>query len=263
MLDEMPDLDLPDFDLADSDRSTVDHADSDRATASPADGREPPALDWPHVFRAGAPDAAAGAGEAGSEDDSPVLLMLHGTGGDERDILNLADALDPTATVLAPRGRVTEGGMLRWFRRLSEGVFDVDDVVVRAGELAGFIAAARQRYGLGERRIIAVGFSNGANIALATALLHPGAIDRVVAFSGMFPLDDRPLTTDLSGTAVLLLNGRSDPMAPLDSADRAARTLTEHGARVDRELREGGHGITATDAAAARAWLARLDQTRG
>ncbi|TFD31323.1 alpha/beta hydrolase [Cryobacterium cryoconiti] len=189
--------------------------------------------------------------------------MLHGTGGNEREILALADALDPTATVLAPRGRVTESGMLRWFRRLSEGVFDVDDVVMRAGELAGFIAAARQRYGLGERRIIAVGFSNGANIALATALLYPRALDRVVAFSGMFPLDDRALTTDLTGTAVLLLNGRSDPMAPLTSADRAARTFAEHGAHVDRELREGGHGISETDAAAARAWLARPAQTRG
>ncbi|TFC93631.1 alpha/beta hydrolase [Cryobacterium sp. TmT3-12] len=249
----MPDLDLPD----------IDRADSDHAAASLADGRERSALDWPHVFRTGAPGASVGSGEAGSEADSPVLLMLHGTGGDEREILNLADALDPTATVLAPRGRVTEGGMLRWFRRLSEGVFDVDDVVIRAGELAGFIAAARQSYGLGERSIIAVGFSNGANIALATALLHPGVLDRVVAFSGMFPLDGRALTTDLTGTAVLLLNGRSDQMAPLDSADRATRTLTELGARVDRELREGGHGITETDAATARSWLARLDETHG
>ncbi|HSP74838.1 MAG TPA: alpha/beta hydrolase [Cryobacterium sp.] len=212
-------------------------------------------LDWPHVFRAGSPVASVGADARSA--DAPVLLMLHGTGGNEQEILTLADAIDPAATVLAPRGRVTEGGMQRWFRRLSEGVFDVDDVVARAGELAGFIGWARQRYDLGKRRIIAVGFSNGANIALATALLHPDALDRVVAFSGMFPLDDRALTTDLAGTAVLLLNGRADPMAPVKSADRVAATFTERGAQVERELRDGGHGIAATDVAAARSWLAR------
>ena len=221
-------------------------------------------LDWPHVFRAGSPETSVGSDPRGDAPggDAPVLLMLHGTGGNEQEVLTLADAIDPAATVLAPRGRVTEGGMLRWFRRLSEGVFDVDDVVVRAGELAGFIGWARRRYDLGERRFIAVGFSNGANIALATALLHPAALDRVVAFSGMFPLDDRTLTTDLAGTAVLLLNGRSDPMAPLTSADRAAATLTERGAQVERELRDGGHGIAATDVAAARSWLARPAQVR-
>lgn len=159
-----------------------------------------PDLDWPHVFRAGSPG-------------KPILLLLHGTGGNEREMSGLADALAPEATVLAPRGRVTEGGMLRWFRRHAEGVFDVDDVVRRAGELAGFIDWARRRYDLGERRVVAVGFSNGANIALATALLYPEAVDRVVAFSGMFPLDERPLTTDLSQTEVILLNGRSDAMA--------------------------------------------------
>ncbi|MCY7286792.1 MAG: dienelactone hydrolase family protein [Cryobacterium sp.] len=220
----------------------------------------PAGLDWPHAFRTGSPAASVGA--AAHSADTPVLLMLHGTGGNEQEILNLADALDPAATVLAPRGRVTEGGILRWFRRLSEGVFDVDDVVVRAGELAGFITWARQHYGLGERRIIAVGFSNGANIALATALLHPEALDQVIAFSGMFPLDDRALTTQLSGTAVLMLNGRSDPMAPRTSADRAATALIDHGAQVEREVRDGGHGIAASDVAAARAWLAHPAQMR-
>ncbi|TFB47016.1 alpha/beta hydrolase [Cryobacterium tagatosivorans] len=201
-------------------------------------------LDWPHVFRPGS-------------SDRPVLLMLHGTGGNEQEIAGLADALDPAAAVLAPRGRVSEGGLTRWFRRHAEGVFDVDDVVRRAGELAKFIAWARHRYDLGERRIVAVGFSNGANIALATALLHPESADRVVAFSGMFPLDDRSVSGDLSRSEVLLLNGRSDPMAPLPSVTRLVSVLTSHGAEVEQELRDGGHGITATDAAAAASWLAR------
>lgn len=201
-------------------------------------------LDWPHVFRPGSTDR-------------PVLLMLHGTGGNEQEITGLADALDPAAAVLAPRGRVSEGGLTRWFRRHAEGVFDVDDVVRRAGELAKFIAWARHRYGLGERRMVAVGFSNGANIALATALLHPESVDRVVAFSGMFPLDDRSLSGDLSRTEALLLNGSSDPMAPLASVTRLVSVLTSQGAEVEQELRDGGHGITETDAAAAANWLAR------
>lgn len=224
---------LPDPGLADP--ALVDPALVDPALADPA---------WPHVFRAGSPDR-------------PVLLMLHGTGGNERDIADLAAALDPEAGVIAPRGQVTEGGMLRWFRRHAEGVFDVEDVVRRAGDLAGFIGWARRRYELGERRIVAVGFSNGANIALATALLHPESVGRVVAFSGMFPLDDRVLGGDLSQTEVLLLNGSSDPMAPLDSVTRLVSVLTAHGAEVEQELREGGHGITTTDAAAASGWLAR------
>lgn len=207
----------------------------------------PPAPDWPHLYRAGSPSSA----------NDPVLLMLHGTGGNEEEILGLADSLDPNATVLSPRGPVTEGGMRRWFRRLSEGVFDADDVVRRATELAGFLAWARHRYDLGERPIVAVGFSNGANIALATALLHPEALNRVIAFSGMFPLDGRSLTTDLSETAVLLLNGRTDPMAPLTSVDTVAAALSARGAEVAQELRDGGHGIAATDVAAARSWLAR------
>lgn len=200
--------------------------------------------EWPHLYQAGSATA-------------PVLLMLHGTGGNEVEFAGLAATLAPDATVLAPRGRVTEGGMLRWFRRLSEGVFDVDDVVRRAAELAGFIEWARAHYEFGERPVIAVGFSNGANIALATALLHPEVLGSVVAFSGMFPLAGREATADLSGSRVLLLNGRSDPMAPFDSVTVLAAALSAAGAEVEQHVREGGHGVAPTDAAAAQAWLAR------
>jgi len=201
-------------------------------------------LDWPHVFRPGS-------------SDRPVLLMLHGTGGSEQEMTGLADLLDPAAAVLAPRGRVSEGGANRWFRRHAEGVFDVDDVVLRAGELAKFIAWARHRYDLEDRAIVAVGFSNGANIGLALTLLHPETVARVVAFSGMFPLDDRPLTSDLSRTEAILINGRSDGMAPLASVTKLASVLTSLGAQVEQELREGGHGISATDVGAAAGWLTR------
>lgn len=205
----------------------------------PAGGRM---LDWPHLWRDG--DA-----------DRPVLLMLHGTGGNETEISRLAELLDPGAAVLAPRGRVSENGMNRWFRRLAEGVFDVDDVRFRAAELVAFLAAATEHYGFGSRPVIAVGLSNGANIALAAALLHPGSVSRVVAFSGMFPLDDRALETDLSSSRVILLNGETDPMAPTASVDRLTAVLRERGADVTRRVRPGGHGVAQQDLDAAREWI--------
>ncbi|WP_104193317.1 alpha/beta hydrolase [Cryobacterium sp. Y82] len=211
---------------------------------------------WPHLFQPGSVDA-------------PVLLMLHGTGGDEQQISALAAALDPNAAVLAPRGRVQENGMNRWFKRLSEGVFDTDDVVRRADELAGFLVWARDHYELGDRPLVAVGFSNGANIAIATALLHPETVPRVVAFSGMHPLDRaapdaQPAAgSELAASALLLLNGRSDPMAPLSSVQKLVTLLEARGARVQQELRPGGHGIAETDVAAAVAWLRALERASG
>jgi phospholipase/carboxylesterase len=200
---------------------------------------------WPHLYR------------PGSSPDAPVLLMLHGTGSNEQDIAGLAADLDPDAAVLAPRGKVTEHGMLRWFRRHAEGVFDVDDVTARAGQLACFIDAAVDHYGIRDRRLIAVGFSNGANIALATALLHPRTLDRVIAFAGMYPLGDRDSAADLTGSRILILNGDSDPMAPLASISRLFTGLSRQGTDVEQLLRPGGHGITPTDLAAANAWLTR------
>ena len=197
---------------------------------------------WPHVYREGA-------------SDRPVLLMLHGTGGTEHDLLGLADALDPAAAVLSPRGRATENGMNRWFRRLAEGVFDHGDVERRADDLAAFVTAAGANYALGDRPVIAVGFSNGANIALATALRHPLTVARVIAFSGMHPLPGREVAADLTGTSVLLLNGESDPMAPLASVDAFAAELGERGATVRHVRRSGGHGVTEADVFAAQGWL--------
>ena len=205
------------------------------------------AHDWPHLF---------GAGEAGT----PVLLLLHGTGGTEHDLLPLAERLAPGAGYLAPRGPVQEHGMNRWFRRFGEGRFDVDDVVRRAGELAAFIDWARARYGIADRPLVAVGFSNGANIALATALLHPAAVANVVAFSGMYPLEGRTIEADLSGTAVALFNGTADAMAPTDSVVRVGSILESRGAEVDRNVREGGHGIHPTEIDGAAAWIASLTQ---
>jgi phospholipase/carboxylesterase len=199
---------------------------------------------WPHVYSPGKPGA-------------PVLLMLHGTGGNQHEIAALATELNPDAGVLAPRGPVTEHGMLRWFRRHGEGHFDVDDVITRAGDLAGFLSAAREHYHLGQRPVIAVGFSNGANIALATAMLHPHTLENVIAFSGMYPFGDRDTAADLTGSNLLVLNGDADPMAPLPSVTTLIAALTNHGATFEQVLRPGGHGIEYTDLAAAHDWLTR------
>jgi phospholipase/carboxylesterase len=200
---------------------------------------------WPHLYQEGAADG-------------PVLLLLHGTGGNEQDIAGLGDAVLPGATILAPRGRVVEHGSQRWFRRFGEGSFDVPDVRRRAGELAAFIGDARQRYALLDRPLVAIGFSNGANIALATLLLHPDVVPSVVAFSGMYPLGEDEAEVPLDQAKVLLLNGADDPMAPARSVDRLEAQLRTQRADVTRVVRAGSHGITTEELATAREWLARV-----
>ncbi|WP_081001852.1 alpha/beta hydrolase [Clavibacter capsici] len=194
----------------------------------------------PHAFEPGA-------------DAGPVILGLHGTGADERQGLELARLVAPGQPVLAPRGSVREGSAARWFRRHAEGVFDVDDVVARAAELADLVAAARSAYALGDREILAVGFSNGANMALATTLLHPAAVPETIAFSARWPLGDREPPADLTGTRITLLNGDADTMAPLVDVERTVREAAARGSDVVSRVRPGGHGLDARDLDAARA----------
>jgi len=200
---------------------------------------------WPHLFVPG-------------HDDGPIALTLHGTGGNEHEVSTLAQVLMPGAPILSPRGRVTEGGMNRWFRRLGEGLFDVDDVIVRAGELAEFIGLATAQYGLSGRPIVALGFSNGANIATATALLHPSVLNRAVSLSGMYPFGEQDPVGDATGVSFFLANGTHDPMAPLASVTRLETVAGSHGATVERLVRPGGHGITQEDVASATQWLESL-----
>lgn len=200
---------------------------------------------WPHLFVPG-------------DDDAPVALTLHGTGGNEEEVSALAGVLMPGSPILSPRGRVSEGGMNRWFRRMGEGVFDVDDVIQRAAELAQFITDAREHYGLTGRAMVALGFSNGANIATATALLHPEVLNRVVALSGMYPFGDRDPVVNTTGVSLFLANGTHDPMAPLPSVTHLENVATEHGAAITRVVRAGGHGITQEDVTGAMTWLASL-----
>ncbi|MEV7553076.1 alpha/beta hydrolase [Amycolatopsis sp. NPDC089917] len=186
--------------------------------------------------------------------DEPVLLLLHGTGGGPDDLVPLARQLSPASALLAPAGPVSEHGAARWFRRLAEGVFDHEDVVVRANQLADFVVASREEYGLGDRRLVAIGFSNGANIAAAVSLLRPDAVREAALFAAMSPLPEPP-RTDLSGTRVFLSNGEHDPMAPLAPAETLVRDLRERGADVVAHRHPGGHQVTGNGLAAATGWL--------
>ena len=189
--------------------------------------------------------------------DGTTLLLLHGTGGDENDLLPLGPAIAPTAGVLSPRGKVLEHGMPRFFRRLAEGVFDVPDLIARTHELAEFIAAGAAHYGFDARRVVAAGFSNGANIAASMLLLHPGVLRGAILMSPMVPLEPET-PVDLKGTPVLIGAGRQDPIATAAGTEALAEVLRRSGAEVTVHWHNGGHTITPDEIAAARDWIKYL-----
>jgi predicted esterase len=160
----------------------------------------------------------------------------------------------PGAGLLSPRGKVLENGALRFFRRIAEGVFDQEDLALRTDELAGFITAAANAYDLDRTGLVAVGFSNGANIAASVLLRHPGLLRGAVLLSPMVPFEPDPLPA-LAGTAVFIGAGRSDPMVPVPLAERLVELLLQSGADVTVHWEPGGHGVTAAEVEAVRGWL--------
>ncbi|TFV75722.1 alpha/beta hydrolase [Bradyrhizobium frederickii] len=187
---------------------------------------------------------------------SPPLLLLHGTGGDENDLLGLGKMISPGSALLSPRGRVLEHGMPRFFRRLAEGVFDEADVRRRAHELGDFVSEARQRYGIGAP--VAVGFSNGANIAAALLLLEPDVLAGAILLRAMVPLSDAP-TADLAGKPILLLSGQGDPIVPAGNSARLAALLSQAGASVTHRVLPAGHQLSQADVTLARDWIGNLE----
>jgi phospholipase/carboxylesterase/glyoxalase family protein len=189
----------------------------------------------------------------------PTLLLLHGTGGDETSLIGLGELLAPGYALLSPRGKVLENGMPRFFRRISEGLFDVEDLRFRTRELAGFVRDAPSSYGIDTNTLIAVGYSNGANIAASLLLLEPGLLHAAVLFRAMVPFEPERLP-DLSGTSVYLGSGRSEPLVPPDNAARLAEILRGTGADVELRWMNGGHGLSADDVSEAGAWISRIVQ---
>jgi len=191
----------------------------------------------------------------GEEDGSgATLLVLHGTGGDENDLVPLGRELAPDAAILSPRGKVSEYGAARYFRRLAEGVFDHEDLVFRTHELADFIEAASQEYGFDLSKLVAVGYSNGANVAASMMLLHPGLLRAAVLFRAMVPFEPEE-TPDLSGIPVFLAAGRRDRMIPPQNTERLAEILREAGADLDLRWRNADHPLTYEEVAEAKEWL--------
>jgi phospholipase/carboxylesterase len=190
----------------------------------------------------------------GRDESRTPLLLLHGTGGDENDLVPLGERLSAAAALLSPRGKVLENGMPRFFRRIEEGEWDLEDLDARTAELADFVAAARKAYKLPPP--VALGFSNGANIAWSLMLRDPALLGGAVLMRAMLPFDPRPLP-DLDGIPVLILAGVNDPLVPVDQAALLAALLGEAGADVTYEVVHGGHGLTGDDLSLAGSWLAK------
>jgi phospholipase/carboxylesterase/glyoxalase family protein len=187
-------------------------------------------------------------------DDPRTLLLLHGTGGDENDLIQLGQMLGPDAGLLSPRGTVLENGARRFFRRLAEGVFDLEDLHRRTSDLIAFIRAAAERYEFDPAQLVAVGFSNGANIAGSVLLTSPDTLAEAILFRPMVPfVPEEPLS--LSDKRVFIGAGKSDPIATPDHPERLADLLRIFGADVTLSWQPGGHALTRGDVSAAYDWL--------
>ncbi|GHO44277.1 hydrolase [Ktedonospora formicarum] len=183
-----------------------------------------------------------------------MLLLLHGTGGDENDLLSLGRMLSPGSALLSPRGNVLENGMPRFFRRFAEGILDVDDLKQRTYELASFIQAASEHYAFGAGNVIAVGFSNGANIAASMLLLRPQVLAGAYLSHPMVPFQPES-TQDLQQKPVLVASGRADVIIPTGQSEQLIELLRSNGADVQEYWNNVGHTITHEEVREARAWM--------
>jgi phospholipase/carboxylesterase len=178
---------------------------------------------------------------------APTIVLLHGTGGDENDLLPIGRIVAPGATLLGVRGKVLEHGSPRFFRRLSGGVFDLDDLRFRTNELADFLVKQ-------PGPLIALGFSNGANIAASMLFLRPEVLSAAILLRAMVPLvPDSP--PDLRGKRVFLASGTRDPIVPPENSDRLAAMLKDYGADVTLKRVNAGHELTREEIEQAREWL--------
>lgn len=186
-----------------------------------------------------------------------TLLILHGTGGNEDDLLPVGRMLNSESALLSPRGKVLENGAPRFFRRIREGVFDEEDVILRANELADFVSAAVKENSLDASQVVAVGYSNGANIASAMMLLRPEILRGAILLRGQIPLIPERLL-DLTGKAAFLSSGKFDPIVDANGANELAQLLTKAGAAVTHVWQQSGHELSRNDIDAAREWLRDL-----
>lgn len=184
-----------------------------------------------------------------------TLVVLHGTGGDENDLVSLGQTVAPGAAILSPRGNVLENGAPRFFKRLAEGVFDPQEVRLRAEELGRFIQAATARYGLDPKRIFAFGYSNGANAASTVMFIEPSLIKGAILLRPMLVYEPEK-SADLSGSSVFISAGRMDPIVPTQSVERLAELFQSARAKVTLKWQMVGHNLVPSEVSEAAAWLA-------
>ncbi|WKA49369.1 alpha/beta hydrolase [Planococcus liqunii] len=192
----------------------------------------------------------------GSNPEKPVLLLLHGTGGNEQSLLSLAPMVDAEASVLSIRGNVLEHGMPRFFRRLSEGVFDEEDLVFRTNELNRFLDEASAKYEFSRNHIVAIGYSNGANIAASLLYHFSDALNGAILHHPMVPRRGIELQ-DLAGKQVFIAAGTNDPITPVKEAEELHASLESANASVEVHWENNGHQLTGSEVEAARQWYQR------
>lgn len=191
--------------------------------------------------------------QQGADGTKPTLLLLHGTGGTETDLLPIAELIDNDAAVLSVRGNVLENGMPRFFRRLAEGVFDEEDLVFRTKELYDFLNEASERYSFDRQNVIAVGYSNGANIAGSLLFHYHDALKGAILHHPMVPIRGLHLP-DLSAASVFIGAGINDPICPREETEELESLLKEAGADVQLHWENFGHQLTHQEAKAAASW---------
>lgn len=188
------------------------------------------------------------------EKNAPTLLLLHGTGGNEHSLLNLAKSMAPHASILSVRGNVSENGMPRFFRRLAEGIFDEEDLIFRTNELNDFIDTSAKEYGFDRNNVIAIGYSNGANIAASLLFHHENSLNGSILFHPMVPRRGIALPS-LQDSPVFIGAGKNDPLCSLEESMDLTNLLQDAGATVELHLEENGHQLSYTEVEAATHWL--------
>ena len=177
----------------------------------------------------------------------PTFLLLHGTGGNEEDLIPVAREISSEAAILSPRGKILEDGIAdRFFRRLAEGVFDLEDLRFRTNELANFVNNASKTYGFDLQHLIALGYSNGANIASSMLLLRPEVLSAAILFRAMVPFVPNTLP-DLSNKYIFMSSGLYDPIIPKQEAERLFSLFKNGGAKVSISWQSSGHELVMED----------------
>lgn len=195
--------------------------------------------------------------KAGTNPKKPVLLLLHGTGGTEKDLLPLASHIDSEASVLSVRGNVSENGMPRFFKRLSEGIFDMEDLKIRTEELKNFIAESAEQYGFDRSNVVAVGYSNGANIAANLLFTYEGVVKAAILHHPMVPNRDAEIPA-LNSVPVFIAAGTNDPICSAEESQELQKLLKDAGAKVDLHWENQGHQLTMPEVKAAKAWYDKI-----